>query len=88
MKAKPDKLWINAIDIASANVALTLAQICIDKLVANNLMTDAEMRRILDDMIQFYASPGDPKRKPIRDASAEFARTIRIKYAEAHETRQ
>jgi hypothetical protein len=49
-------------------------------MVEKQLIGPDELKSFLDDLIKHHASPGDPRRKPIRDAIADFGRTIRVKY--------
>ena len=81
MKFKPRPITPNAQDIAAANISLTLVQIVIDTMIEKKLMDSQTMKEICDQMIQSYSAPGvDPARKEIRDATASFANTIRMKY--------
>ena len=75
MKPKP-----NALDLAAANISLTLVQIVIDTLIQKKMMDSSTMKEICDQMISRYSAPGPLDRQEIRAAAVAFARQLRQKY--------
>ena len=77
----PTGLDMNELDIASANVALMLVQFVIDKLIEKKVATAPEVEELFIEMRSSFRLPGDPRRKAIRDAAAEFFDQALPKYA-------
>jgi hypothetical protein len=75
------KVYINAEDIAAANISLSLSQALLDMAVRNKLIEPTALLELLDQMATQYEKPGQyPLRANVRASAAKVLRMIASKY--------
>jgi len=83
------KLYINAEDIAAANLGFQLFQVLTDVLIKKGVVANRDILPVLKDLIRFYEAPArNPHRTAIQSSAAKVLRAIATKYEVPPSTQQ